>query len=69
MTLPAGTRHEIPAAIGAGGMEEVYPARDPKLGRDVAIKVLPVSAARDPDTLARFDREAKAVSALPGGHC
>src|SRR6202795_2821482 len=67
MTLPAGTRlgsYEIVAPIGAGGMGEVYRARDKKLDRDVAIKVLPQSVAADPDTLARFEREAKAVAAL-----
>ena len=67
MTLPAGTRlgpYEILAPLGAGGMGEVYRARDKKLDRDVAIKVLPQSVAADPDTLARFEREAKAVAAL-----
>ena len=67
MTLPAGTRlgsYEILAPIGAGGMGEVYRARDTKLDRDVAVKVLPESVAADPDTLARFEREAKAVAAL-----
>ncbi len=67
MTLSAGTRlgpYEILAPLGAGGMGEVYRARDRKLDRDVAIKVLPQSVAADPDTLARFEREAKAVAAL-----
>jgi len=67
MTLASGTRlgtYEILAPIGAGGMGEVYRARDKKLDRDVAIKVLPESVAGDPDTLARFEREAKAVAAL-----
>ena len=67
MTLAAGTRlgpYEILAPLGAGGMGEVYRARDRKLDRDVAIKVLPASVAADPDTLARFEREAKAVAAL-----
>src|SRR6202043_2237024 len=67
MTLSAGTRlgpYEILASIGAGGMGEVYRARDSKLDRDVAIKVLPESVAADPGTLARFEREAKAVAAL-----
>jgi TolB-like protein/Tfp pilus assembly protein PilF len=67
MTIPAGTRlgpYEILAPLGAGGMGEVYRARDRKLDRDVAIKVLPPSVAADPDTLARFEREAKAVAAL-----
>jgi TolB-like protein/Flp pilus assembly protein TadD len=67
MSLSAGTRlgpYEILAPIGAGGMGEVYRARDKKLDRDVAVKVLPQSVAADPDTLARFEREAKAVAAL-----
>ena len=67
MPLSAGTRlglYEILAPLGAGGMGEVYRARDKKLDRDVAIKVLPQSVAADPDTLARFEREAKAVAAL-----
>jgi len=67
MTLAAGTRlgpYEILSPLGAGGMGEVYRARDRKLDRDVAIKVLPKSVAGDPDALARFEREAKAVAAL-----
>jgi serine/threonine protein kinase len=56
--------YEILAPLGAGGMGEVYRARDKKLDRDVAIKVLPQSVAADPDTRARFEREAKAVAAL-----
>jgi TolB-like protein/Flp pilus assembly protein TadD len=67
MTLSAGTHlgpYEILAPLGAGGMGEVYRARDSKLKRDVAIKVLPASVATDPGTLARFEREAKAVAAL-----
>src|ERR1017187_8933817 len=56
--------YEILAPLGAGGMGEVYRARDKKLDRDVAIKVLPDSVAADPDTLSRFEREAKAVAAL-----
>ncbi len=67
MTLASGTRlgkYEILAPIGVGGMGEVYRARDSKLDRDVAIKVLPLSLAGDPDALARFEREAKAVAAL-----
>src|ERR1700737_2733204 len=67
MTLSAGSRlgpYEILAPIGAGGMGEVWKARDEKLDRDVAVKVLPQSVAADPDTLARFERAAKAVAAL-----
>jgi serine/threonine protein kinase len=67
MALPAGTRlgaYEIVAPLGAGGMGEVYRARDAKLARDVAIKVLPESLSASPDSLARFEREAKAVAAL-----
>lgn len=67
MTLSAGTRlgpYEILAPLGAGGMGEVYRARDSKLKRDVAIKVLPQSLAADPDALERFEREALAVAAL-----
>src|SRR6188474_1117664 len=67
MPLPAGTRlgaYEITAPLGAGGMGEVYRARDAKLNRDVAIKVLPDRLAQDPEALARFEREAQAVAAL-----
>ncbi|MEP6769144.1 MAG: protein kinase [Acidobacteriota bacterium] len=67
MTLAAGTPlgpYEILSPLGAGGMGEVYRARDKKLDRDVAVKVLPRSVAADLDTLARFEREAKAVAAL-----
>ena len=67
MALIPGARlgpYEILAPLGAGGMGEVYRARDKKLDRDVAIKVLPQSVAADPDTRARFEREAKAVAAL-----
>jgi serine/threonine protein kinase/tetratricopeptide (TPR) repeat protein len=56
--------YEILSALGAGGMGEVYRARHSQLDRDVAIKVLPASVAADPPTLARFEREAKAVAAL-----
>jgi hypothetical protein len=71
MSLPLGTRlgpYEIVAPIGAGGMGEVYRARDTRLGREVAIKVLPAEVANDPERLARFEREAKAVSALNHPH-
>src|SRR5512132_1459607 len=67
MTLPAGTRlgpYEILSPLGAGGMGEVYRARDSRLERDVAVKVLPERIAVDPDALARFEREARAVAAL-----
>ncbi len=67
MTLSAGTRlgpYEILSPLGAGGMGEVYRARDSKLKRDVAVKVLPQSLAADADALARFEREALAVAAL-----
>ncbi len=56
--------YEILAPIGAGGMGEVYRAKDTKLGRDVALKILPPEMAQDPDRLARFQREARAVAAL-----
>ena len=67
MPLSAGTRlgaYEIAAAIGAGGMGEVYRARDTKLNRDVAIKVLLPAVADDPDRLARFSREAQVLASL-----
>ena len=56
--------YEIQSLLGAGGMGEVYRARDTRLGRDVAIKVLPSSLARDEDRLRRFEQEAKSVAAL-----
>src|SRR3972149_5653053 len=56
--------YEILAALGAGGMGEVYRAKDTRLDREVAIKVLPERLANDADALARFEREAKAVAAL-----
>src|SRR5688572_27719341 len=67
MALTPGTRlgpYEVIAPIGAGGMGEVYRARDTRLDRDVALKILPESFALDPDRRARFEREAKAVAAL-----
>ena len=67
MALSPGTRHGpymIGALIGAGGMGEVYRAFDPRLGRDVALKVLPRAFTSDPDRLARFEREARMLAAL-----
>ena len=67
MTLAAGTRlgpYEILAPIGAGGMGEVYRARDERLKREVAVKVLPASFSMDPDRLRRFEQEAQAAGAL-----
>jgi serine/threonine protein kinase/Tol biopolymer transport system component len=67
LPLPTGTRlgpYEVVSAIGAGGMGEVYRARDPKLNRDVAIKVLPEIFASDADRLARFTREAQTLASL-----
>ena len=67
MPLSAGTRlgpYEILFAIGTGGMGEIYRARDTRLERDVAIKVLPEAFAADPDRLRRFEHEARAIAAL-----
>ena len=71
MALPAGTKlgpYEIVAPLGAGGMGEVYRAKDTKLDREVAIKVLPPAWASDPARLARFEREAKVLAALNHPH-
>src|SRR5579863_6164744 len=67
MALATGTRlgpYEIQSPLGAGGMGEVYRATDTKLGRDVALKVLPAEMAQDPERLGRFRREAKALAQL-----
>src|ERR1035438_8601709 len=67
MPLPEGTQlgtHKILGLLGIGGMGEVYKAHDSKLRRDVAIKVLPESFARDADRLARFRREAQLLASL-----
>ena len=56
--------YAIVAPLGAGGMGEVYRARDPRLGREVAIKLLPQDVAASPERLARFEREARTVAAL-----
>src|SRR6201988_2785209 len=71
MVLAPGSRlgpYEIIAAVGAGGMGEVYRARDTKLGRDVALKILPAAFASDPDRLARFHREAQVLASLNHPH-
>jgi Tol biopolymer transport system component len=67
MSIPSGTKlgpYEIVCAIGAGGMGEVYRAKDTRLGRDVAIKVLPDALAKDADRLRRFEQEARTIAAL-----
>ena len=67
MRLTPGTKlgpYEIIAPLGAGGMGEVYRAHDTRLGREVAVKVLPESLSRDADRLRRFETEARAVAAL-----
>src|SRR5438552_824389 len=67
MSLLPGTRlgpYEILSPLGAGGMGEVYRGKDPRLGRDVAIKVLPASFSKDPDRLKRFEQEARSAGVL-----
>ena len=71
MALTSGTRlgpYEIESALGAGGMGAVYRARDTRLDRIVAIKVLPDALAADPQFRERFDREARAISQLDHPH-
>jgi len=71
MSLIAGTRlgpYEVLGLIGDGGMGEVYKARDTRLERTVAIKVLPADVSADPDRRARFEREAKSIAALAHPH-
>src|SRR5918993_657083 len=67
MALTAGTRlgpYEFVASLGAGDMGEVYRAHDARIGRDVAVKVLPPGFAADPERLQRFEQEARAIGAL-----
>src|SRR5215470_17773681 len=67
MALSSGTKlgpYEIVSPVGAGGMGEVYRARDTRLGRDVAIKVLPEALANDADRLRRFEQEARTIATL-----
>ena len=71
MPLTPGTRlgpYEVAAPLGSGGMGEVYRARDPRLDRDVALKVLPDTFTRDPERRMRFEREAKTIAALSHPH-
>src|SRR6187402_2816039 len=71
MTLNSGTKlgpYEILSPLGAGGMGEVYRARDTRLGRDVAIKVLPQHLSSNPEVRSRFEREARTVSSLNHPH-
>ncbi|MDP3719509.1 MAG: protein kinase, partial [Acidobacteriota bacterium] len=67
MSLTAGTRvgpYEVLSSLGAGGMGEVYRAKDSKLKREVALKVLPADVANDRERMARFQREAEVLAAL-----
>src|SRR5258708_5729579 len=71
MSLLTGTKlgpYEIVAPLGAGGMGEVYRARDPRLDRTVAIKILPAHLSSNPEAKERFEREAKSISALQHGN-
>ena len=71
MILAPGTRigpYEVMCALGVGGMGEVYRAHDPRLGRDVAIKLLPAALRSDPARIERFAREARAVATLNHPH-
>jgi Tol biopolymer transport system component len=71
LALPSGTRlsvYEILSPLGAGGMGEVYRAKDTKLGRDVALKILPASFTTDPERVARFRREAQVLASLNHPH-
>src|SRR5262245_51411288 len=71
MSLVTGQRlgvYEVAGPIGAGGMGEVYRARDTRVGRDVALKILPAAFASDPERLSRFDREAQVLAALNHPH-
>src|SRR5438093_1066101 len=67
MSIASGTHlgpYEVVALVGSGGMGEVYRARDPRLGRDVAVKLLPPAFSADADRLRRFEQEARAAAAL-----
>src|SRR5438876_5019136 len=71
MAIPSGTRfgaYEILSLLGSGGMGEVYRAKDTKLGRDVALKILPDTFTHDPERLARFRREAQVLASLNHPH-
>src|SRR3989441_7366436 len=71
MTLPSGTRlgpYEVSSPLGVGGMGEVYRARDTRLGREVAVKVLPAHLSESAEARARFEREARVVSGLNHPH-